>query len=184
MNEGAWKKIEEDQTHMLPTPPIGETVQWFKNGNRDQVQAATVVGIEEAGRLVLNVSAPSAFVVTIKGCFHVDWPTHKVRNNQTTHRCGSWDYLPGRNVPKAAYELHQKEIQRRIDNLTAAEAKAVLVAAAKPKPVASLEDKVDQLAASLAIVSERLSPAQAEVTEPEKKTKGKKPTEPALTEAF
>jgi hypothetical protein len=144
MSDQARKNIERERHSLLPTPPIGMNVQWYKGGDVREIRAATVVGIEGPGRVVLNVQYIAQFPETKKGVHHVSSPIHEIMNNPTTVRCGSWDYLPGNSIPKAHYKVHEEDLDRREAVLDANEALAKAQAERRAKQQAEIEAALDQ----------------------------------------
>jgi len=121
MNETAWNNLEEDKKHRLPTPPIGWPIQWYTSGNQNQAVAAQVIGVEGPGRLTVKLQLPNAFPKDMKGVYHVNHRIHLKANNQTTVKCGSWDYCPGMPIPKEHWEAFDEDIERREKALLDAE---------------------------------------------------------------
>jgi len=154
MNDLAWENIEKDRANPQPTPPIGERVQWYKEGDTRDPRAAIVTGIEESGRLKLVTFAPNAFPEHKMGVYHVSNKVHAIHNNMTTKRCGSWDYLPGTRVPSAHYDLFNETIQKRVNNLENQEQKQKALAAIKAakeaeaaKDISGMDQRVEALKA-------------------------------------
>lgn len=129
MNETAWVNLEEDKAIRLPTPPVGWPVQWFPSGDQRQPVAARVIKVEGPGRVKLKLEVENAFHKDMAGVYHVTHRIHQKQNNQTTIRCGSWEYLPGMNIPSLHYELFDEDIKRREEGLVKAEDLAVKQAA-------------------------------------------------------
>ena len=121
MNEQAWQNLEEDKKHRMPTAPVGWPVQWFPAGDRRQPKAARVIAIEIPGRVRLEVKVPNSFPREQAGVYHVNSKVHEKTHNQTTVNCGSWDYLPGMEIPKVHWELFDEDIARREEGLLSAE---------------------------------------------------------------
>ena len=113
MNEQAWQNLEDDKKHRMPTPPVGWPVQWFPNGDKRRPTAARVIVVEQPGRVRLEVKAPNSFPKEQAGVYHVNAKIHLKLNNQTTYNCGSWDYLPGMDIPKVHWEAFDADIERR-----------------------------------------------------------------------
>jgi hypothetical protein len=113
----ALDQIAEQRKHPFPTPPVGETVQWFENNDQDNPRAAIVAKVEEPGRLCLTVFPPNGATRHIMGCWHVSHECHQTRGSQMTFRNGSWNYVPGRTVPKADYQAHLDWLDKKEFNV-------------------------------------------------------------------
>ncbi len=125
MHEKAWEAVERDEARPIPTAPVGKTVQWYINGDRRNIVAGIVTGIEGVGRLKLKVFPLNSMPQEKSGVYHVGHSVHEQPNNPTTYRCGSWDFVPGDVVLKDFFKEFEDEIQKRKDNLSAAEQAAV-----------------------------------------------------------
>ena len=157
MNDIAWENIEKDRANPQPTPPIGERVQWYKEGDTRDPRAAIVTGIEESGRVKLVTFAPNAFPEHKMGVYHVSNKVHAIHNNMTTKRCGSWDYLPGTRVPSAHYDLFNETIQKRVNNLENQEQKQKALEAIKAaKEAEAAKAGTDQRDEALRALVQRL----------------------------
>jgi hypothetical protein len=81
------------------------------------IYAADVVGQEGPGKLQLKLIKPKhaahVFGEHVMGCLHVSDPMHENRHNVHTQTGGSWDYLPGVDIPDAHYATARAEIARR-----------------------------------------------------------------------
>lgn len=124
MNETAWEAIERDEARKVPTAPVGLPVQWYIAGDRRQVVAALVIGVEGCGRLKLKVFQSNSMPQEKMAVYHVNHPVHDQVNNTTTYRSGSWDFVPGQAIPKEYYNLHTEDIEKRKNNLLLAEESA------------------------------------------------------------
>ena len=128
MNETAWAEVAEAKANPLPTAPVGKAVQWFREGDKRNIHAAQVTGIEDSGRVKLVIHSHGQMPSYVTGCYHANSPIHAIENNPTTKRNGSWDYLPGETVPREDYEYHLQEIAKREANLKRAEEQAIAAA--------------------------------------------------------
>jgi hypothetical protein len=128
MNEAAWAAIERDEARRLPTPPVATPIQWYEHGDRRYPIAGLVTEIEGPGRLKVVIFRVNALPQHKAGVYHVNSLVHDQANNQTTYRCGSWDYAPGIKPPKEHYDLFVQDIERRREHLRKAEEAAVKAA--------------------------------------------------------
>ncbi len=119
----AWDKLAEDKENPQPTPPVGEPVVWYMEGDVRKPVAAQCNGVEGPGRIKITIAAWNGFPMHRTGCHHITHSIHQ-KPNQTTKNCGAWDYPRGK-APKADFELHDQEIQRRTDALIKAEEDAI-----------------------------------------------------------
>lgn len=126
MNAGAWEKLAAEKQNRQPTPPVGEPIVWFIEGDRNRPVAAQCNGIEGPGRIKVCLHQHNGFTQHRGACHHVSAEIHQ-RPNSTTKTNGSWDYVRGK-VPKEDYALHDLEIQRREEALMKAESEAKLAA--------------------------------------------------------
>jgi len=97
---------------LLPTPPVGASVQWFARNDDNAVHAAIVTAVESPGRVKLDVFPPGREMIRHQGVWHRSSPTHDRPNNPVTERSGAWDYLPFQNIPQHHYEMHRIEREK------------------------------------------------------------------------
>jgi hypothetical protein len=128
MNETAWAEIAEAKQNLQPTPPVGQNIQWYMGGDVRAPRAAQVTGIEGSGRVKVVVFSHGQMPSYQTGVYHVSNAIHKIKENPTTTRCGSWNYCPGFTIPKCHYDYHIEELAKREDNLKRAEEKAIQAA--------------------------------------------------------
>jgi trehalose utilization protein len=129
MNETAWAEIAEAKQNLQPTPPVGQNIQWYQGGDVRSPRAAQVTGIEGSGRVKVVIFSHGQMPSYQTGVYHVSNVIHKIKENPTTTRCGSWNYCPGTTIPKVHYDYHVEELAKREDNLKRAEEKALQAAA-------------------------------------------------------
>ncbi len=119
--------LKEEKERVLPTPPIGHSVQWFEAGNTKNPFAAVVTQVEGPGRVELTVFKARSSLIYKQGVLHVTAEEHKVPGNPTTVRCGSWDYPLGK-YPREHSDFHLQDIAKRY-----AEAERTHVPTPKPE---------------------------------------------------
>lgn len=112
-NSEAIKRLKDQMQDLLPTPPVGWSVQWLERNNEQNPRGAMVTRVEGPGRIELTVFGPRAVPSHKQGVYHVDAPIHEDRNAGTL-RNGSWRYLPGTRAPKEHYDLHREDLERQI----------------------------------------------------------------------
>lgn len=115
----AWEKLASDKANPQPTPPIGEPIVWFIEGDRTKRVAGQVTGVEGPGRLKIVVHPVGNFQQHKTGCFHISNTIHE-RPNATTKNNGAWDYPRGK-APKEDFSLHNEEMARREAQLVKAD---------------------------------------------------------------
>ncbi len=131
MSELILAEIEKARKNKQPTPPIGTPVQWLQRNDRRMVVAGRVIAIEGPGIVVLRTDTVGSFPKDVKGVAHCTSDRHKVPSNSQTMNSGSWDYLPGQPIPKAHYNLHEEELDKREATIVAMMEKAAREKAAK-----------------------------------------------------
>jgi hypothetical protein len=120
MNETVWAELQEQRKNLQPTPPIGEPLVWYIAGDVTRPCAAVCNAIEDHdGRLYVTIHTKGGMVMHRGACYHISHPIHQKRT-QTTANNGAWDYPRGK-APKADYDRHLAEIERREAGLIAAE---------------------------------------------------------------
>lgn len=112
------KDLEVENQNKFPTPPVGESVTWYRAGDPNVPLAAIVTKIEGPGRVALTVFSYRSHPGYVEGVFYHEHPIHAIKGNPTTHRCGYFTYpgelLPAGKKPHAShYSLHQADINRR-----------------------------------------------------------------------
>ena len=107
-------KETEAPEHLLPTPPIGWNVQYFKPGDTKQEQpvAAQVTAIEGPGRVVLVIQQPHKMPSHKAACYHVTEP--KIMDG-TWRGKDTWDYIDG-HTNKHPFNLHKGQLERKAKN--------------------------------------------------------------------
>ncbi len=107
------KKLRAQKDDPLPTPPVGYDVQWFDRNDKDLAYAAKVTAVQGPGKVELVIFKPRAMPIHKQGVMHKSSDVHKQRNNSTTVRSGSWDYMPLVKQPASHLQPHLKELERR-----------------------------------------------------------------------
>lgn len=99
---------------LLPSPPVGTVVQWFKCGDKRHPCPATVLANDgnEPGHLDLSICIGSGWLrqpnVTWSGDPEYSNPLlPQVRNN------GTWDKLPQYKFTEIDYEVHEQLLLRQ-----------------------------------------------------------------------
>ena len=120
------EKVKAEIKSPLPTPPVGFTVVWYPRAvqEEDNQVAGIVTKVEGPGKVTLTVFRPQGMPdATRRGCLHVTHPVHEKRANSVSVNAGSWDYIPGENIPKSHYERHlealyvkQESLEKQIEN--------------------------------------------------------------------
>lgn len=121
-NETAWTRLAEEKENRQPTPPIGEPLVWYIEGDKNRPVAAQCNGIEGPGRIKVVVFPLNAFPQHKAGCYHISHRNHE-RPNITTKNGGAWDYPRGK-APKEDFQLFDSEIEKRENSLAASEVEA------------------------------------------------------------
>jgi hypothetical protein len=128
------KELEDEDQRRMPTPPLGESVTWYENGDKHAPRAAIVTAIEGPGKVALTVFKLRSHPSYVQGVFHVSHPIHNEKGNPTTQRCGYFTYPgetedKGKKAPGFHYDFHQRDIaRRRQDALSKHEAPQALAA--------------------------------------------------------
>lgn len=111
------EKTSAPKQVFLPTPEIGQTVQWFPKADvTNGARSAIVTSIEAPGRVSITIWAKNGEVIFLEGVRHLSDDIHtKNPHNQTTENYGGWDFIP----KKDPYEFAMKEADRREQMLEA-----------------------------------------------------------------
>lgn len=107
----ATEKLADDKANPQPTPPIGEAIVWYMEGDKNRPVAAQCNGIEGPGRIKVTIASWNGFPMHRAGCHYVTHSIHE-KPNATTKNGGAWDYPRGK-APKDDYALHNAEMARR-----------------------------------------------------------------------
>jgi hypothetical protein len=112
-------ELEEESQNMFPTPPIGESVTWYRAGDKTTPIAAIVTKIEGPGKVGLTCFSYRSHPSYVEGVFYHQHPIHQTKGNPTTNRCGMFAYpgeieFPQSKKPHAShYSVHQQDVQKR-----------------------------------------------------------------------
>lgn len=107
------ERMKEDPT---PTPIVGDAVHWFLGGH-GEAQAAVVTRVLSPGIVDLTIFPPGGMPRTMSRVLYKKSDEAKKGTSPQVHRNGCWDYQPGKSIPKAHFQLHLAEIERRIAGL-------------------------------------------------------------------
>jgi hypothetical protein len=114
-------EIKRLRENPLPTPPIGERLQWFEANQDDRCYAAVCTRQEAAGKIEIAIFKPRHTVIHKQGVWHRSHPVHQNRHNNVTVNNGSWDYLPGTVIPKSHRDRYLRELDQRQHNILESE---------------------------------------------------------------
>ncbi len=143
MSETAWDNLQTEKANLLPTPPIGEPVVWYLEGDKNRPCAAQCNGIEGAGRIYATIHTKGGMVMHRGGCYHISHPIHE-KPNFTTKNGGAWDYPDG-VAPKKHYDFHRAEIVKREEAILRAKEQSEQATAAFLKKQADKKKLTDPL---------------------------------------
>jgi hypothetical protein len=145
---------EQEPRKLLPTPPVGTPVQWFKCGDNRFPCAAVVLQVNPSapGHLELSICIGSGWIrqpdVTWAG--DPKWSesnTAQVRNN------GTWDKLPKYEFDAVDYGIHEVLLEKR---QAAKEREVIEVERRKQEYEASLTATPDPIAVEVARVQAQM----------------------------
>lgn len=113
----------KDDTVYLPTPHVGQALQFYRGGRNEPI-AAQCTRVEAPGQIQVVVFAPDTPHSYKKGVLYAKDPLND-KNQAQIHRAGTWDFIPGQ-APRDALEFHKKEVLRReqLAKMAAEKAKA------------------------------------------------------------
>jgi hypothetical protein len=145
---------EQEPRKLLPTPPVGTPVQWFKCGDSRFPCAAVVTQVNPSapGHLELSICIGSGWLrqpdVTWAG--DPKWSdagSAQVRNN------GTWDKLPKCEFDAVDYEIHEVLLAKR---QAAKEREAIEIERRRQEYEASLTAVPDPVAVEVARVQAQM----------------------------
>ena len=113
-------QLREELKNVLPTPPIGTMVIWYRKAvfDKDNAIAAIVTKVEDCGKISLTAFPPAGMPnATVRGCLHKSHKIHQKRSNHISQNGGAWDYPEGVNPPKAHFNRHKDNLNQRIATL-------------------------------------------------------------------
>jgi len=138
---GRPRKEEPEQRKLLPTPPVGTPVQWFKCGDSRFPCPAVILqqNPSEPGHVELSICIGSGWlrqpdVTWAQDPKWSDGNSAQVRNN------GTWEKLPQNQFTSADYVLHEHLLAKR---QAAKEREAGEMERRKAEYEASLSETVD-----------------------------------------
>lgn len=102
----------DDKQQILPTPPVGWPVVWYRSDmEQNEPIAATVTAVEAPGRVSLYYVALNGFLAHKRG---VNWvgDDRRLSPGRPFRVNGCWDFLPDIK-PRNATKFHKDEIARR-----------------------------------------------------------------------
>lgn len=119
MDESRLRTVEASlsrlaETELVPTPPIGSMVVWYKNGvvNESDGCPAIVTKCDDVGRVTLTVFPPMGapqYKASVFWAKHPEIPA----SSKSRPPSGVWDYPEGTRVRRSDFELHEQYLSRR-----------------------------------------------------------------------
>lgn len=108
--------LKERKENLIPTPPVGTSVQWFRGGDMKESRAIAGVVTKHVRPGVVGVACfpPRTHIVHQDNVMFHKHPQAQNPGDRNVQRNGVWDYVRKNPPAKSDYYLHESEIDEQI----------------------------------------------------------------------
>lgn len=105
--------------NLVPTPPIGTNIQWFRAGHiaEDNIVPGIVTKHVRPGVVSVTVFPRRSNPQFYDNVMYVRDEQARAKGNPNTAKNGLWDYVRKSPPAKSDYALHEREISEQIERV-------------------------------------------------------------------